>query len=250
MNKKVVGGVALGVLIGSVAIWLREPESGEPVSIPPAADPRPQFEAAPVPEPAAASSAPAGESAEKEVVQNVMPTEAPKQIFPTDQNPGAGYYLRPVSKDLEIYLQVVDAAAYSEVVNETSAQLLRNMQAQLEITDDELEQLIEIAKPMLESDRAFQAAGFEAVCKKGSTFKDVAELGAALDEEHREAVANQEALGRKALDQLDPLLALKIRNKIHNQPLRHSMTGDISIVMARRNHGMEVELGRICNFGK
>ncbi len=248
MNKKAAVGLALGVLIGSAAIWLRKPNKTEPVDVPSAADTMPLFKAAPVSVPASVPSAPSNEERSPDVAR----AKSPERVFPTDLNPGAGFYNKHMTADFEIYLQFMDAAVYSEIVNGRMAheQLLQNMKAQFELTDEELEQLIEVGRPTLESDRAFQAAGMEAICKKGRTFATVAELGAALDEMNKGFEANQEELGRKAMQQLEPLLAAKIRNKILNSPRREMMTGDLAVVMPRRNHGLEVEIGRVCNFGK
>lgn len=248
MNKKVVFGLALSLLLASIAFWLLEPEKPEPVSAPAAAAQPLPIETPPVAEPSPVASLP--EIEERPTEELRAPTR--DDAFPTNPGSGAGYYNKQMTVDFEIYLQFLDIGAYSEIVNGemASEQLVQNIKAQYQLTDEELKQLVETGRSALQSDRAFQSAGMGAICKKGDTFGSVEELGAALDELNKKIEANQEELGRKAMQNLEPELASKISNKVLGGPRREMMTGDLAVVMARRNHGLETELERVCMHAK
>lgn len=248
MNKKVVLGLALGLLVASTAFWLSKPEKPESASVSAAAAQPLPIENFPVPEPSPVGSLP--EVAEVQTEQPRAPTR--EEVFPTNPGSSSGYYNKQMTVDFEIYLQFLDIGAYSEIVDGrmASEQLVRNIKAQYQLTDEELKKLIETGRSALQADRDFQSAGMGAICKRGDSFGSVQELGAAVDELTKKIEANQEELGRKAMQQLEPQLASKIRDKILGGPRRMMMTGDLAVLMPMRNHGLETELERICRHAK
>lgn len=248
MNKKLIAGFGFGVFIGLAAIWLREPKKAEPVDVPSAAESMPPFEATPISESVPVSSLPS----KKEESPAAVQTKTHEEIFPTGRSVSAGFYAKHMTADFETYLQFMDVGVYSEIVNGRMAheELLQHVKAQYELTDEELKQIIEAGRSALKSDRDFQAARMDEICKKGDSFRSVEELGAALNEVNKGFEANQEELGRKAMQQLEPVLAQKIKSKILNAPRREMMESDLAVIMSRRNHGLEVELGRVCSLGK
>lgn len=251
MNKKVILGLALGLLLlASVAIWLHEPEKPHSASAQVAGSAKAlPIETLPVPEPSpVVASVP--EVEERPAEERRGPTR--EEAFPTSPGASAGYYTKYMTVDFEIYLQFLDIGAYSEIVDGKMASeaLVQNIKAQYQLTDEQLEQFIETGRSALQADRAFQAEGMRAVCKKGDAFASVEELGAALDGLNKKAEANQEELGRKAMQELEPELALKIRNKILGAARREMLTGDLAIVMPMRNHGLETELERVCKHAE
>lgn len=245
MNRKarVVAALVLGVLLGSFAIWMRESGNPEPVRVPE------EVAAAPLLDTLADSNPPhVAVPQEAEELAPVAVQGPPREsVFTNVTLPRPGYSMKSMPVDFDIYLQFMGIAAASEMADE---QLVRNFQALHELTGEELSEVIKVARSALQSDRAFQAADTKALCERGKSFRSVEELGAALNESNDRIEANQEELGRRAMQQLDPVVAMKIRDEVLHRPRSDMGANDLAVIMAMRNHGLETELERVCSLAK
>lgn len=242
MNGKVrvVAALVLGVVLGSIAIRLQTPgtpeglrQPGEIASVQPAEVPT------------ASAPAPVLPVTEgKEPVAMVAREATRESPFANASHSSPGYSRKPMPVDFEIHVQFMSIGAAREMGDERQVQ---NFQAQHELTDEELAQVIEAGTAALRSDRAFQKAGMKAICERGRTFRSVEELGAALKEEIARVEANQEELARNAMQQLDPVVSMKIRDKVLHRPRGDMTASDLAVIMAMRNHGLETELERVCS---
>jgi hypothetical protein len=244
MNKNAVAVLSVVVLVGVASVWLNVRKSGSasetvlaatalPIEVPPIA-------------PAVEVPAMRGEIQQDE--QGITR----EKVFPRTPGASVGFYTKHASVDFDTYLVFMEVGAASELLDgkmtdETSVQFAKNAYG---LTDDEVARLINYSRSVLIADRSFQAIDQGDVCDKKATYQTVQEFGAALNEHTKRIEGHQETLGRNAAKVLGSELYNKISDKVLSRPRREMTNADFPVLMGKRNHGLEVEVERFCNFGK
>lgn len=251
MNKRIVAFSALFIaLIGVVAyLWLNGREtdvvSSDPVDEAPAAETStalPAVSTEPLPTLAPDAEQPAAST-----------TEVATQKYAAVED-AVGYRGELRSVDYDIYLVFMVLGDASEIIDAAGTlkdkAWINSVQLEYELTDEELQKLLVYSRTSLEADRKYQTALQDEICAKRGSFNSLHEFGNAINDFSRNAIENQERMGRQAESELGPVLFSKISSRVRSKPREMAAGVDFASMLTARNEGLDVEIERACPSGK
>lgn len=128
------------------------------------------------------------------------PLKVPPPPTGVRRPPSAGTYTKYASDDLLMQMKIMAIGDVLPTLGPEPGRARGYVKAimQTDLTDEEIQKVVDYSKVARESDRVHQAADQKRICSERTKFTSLDEIGAAMNDFKNSAEAHQEELGRNA----------------------------------------------------